>query len=87
MKGKFWCDLYAVGENNKTVHVRVTGQNDPGYAETSRMVSEAALSLVENRRDLNAVGGVVTPAYAFGSVLIDRINKNTGTMKYEVVED
>lgn len=49
---------------------------DPGYDETAKMVSEAALALlVEDRSKLPSAGGggVLTPAAAFGEVLLERL--------------
>jgi len=50
---------------------------DPGYSETCRYLVEGALCLVQNEDDvrtLNKVeGGVLTPAFAFGHVLINRL--------------
>ena len=51
---------------------------DPGYDETSKMVAEAALLMATRREELpmhrregGGVGGIVTPAFAFGWPLID----------------
>lgn len=47
---------------------------DPGYEETAKMVSEAALAAVAGERMPGAEqGGVLTPAAAFGGGLVDRL--------------
>ena len=48
--------------------------------ETAKMASEAALCLLKNRGEINAVkrglsGGVLTPAFCFGDALIGRLEK------------
>ena len=46
---------------------------DPGYACTAKMLAESCLCLVLNRDELPMKGGVMTPAAAFGQVLISRL--------------
>jgi len=51
---------------------RVSG-GDPGYGETSKMLAESALALVQDRARLPQQYGVITSAAAFGDVLIERL--------------
>ncbi|KAF9199780.1 hypothetical protein BGZ49_010064 [Haplosporangium sp. Z 27] len=50
---------------------------DPGYGETCRYLVEGALCIVQNedrvRSENKIKGGVLTPAYAFGHILIERL--------------
>ncbi|GLQ31268.1 saccharopine dehydrogenase family protein [Litoribrevibacter albus] len=46
---------------------------DPGYGETAKIVSQAALALIQDREHLEPVYGVLTPAAAFGELLIERL--------------
>jgi len=55
---------------------RVTGDRDPGYGSTSKMLSECAVCLAQD--DLASGGGVLTPAFAFGETLLRRLEKNAG---------
>lgn len=48
---------------------------DPGYTETAKMLSESALCLAQDRERLPAKAGVLTPASAFGDVLVDRLQR------------
>lgn len=57
-----------------SVITRVAG-GDPGYGETAKMVSESALSLVLDRDRLPETSGILTPAEAFGDLLLDRLQK------------
>ncbi len=52
--------------------LRLSGEGDPGYASTSRMLAEVALLLVETHGQ-GQPGGVYTPAAALGQSLVDRL--------------
>ena len=58
------------------VRARITGDQDPGYGSTSKMLSECAVCLAKD--ELEDFGGVLTPAVAMGAPLIDRLRKNAG---------
>ena len=60
----------------------VTGDRDPGYGSTSKMIAESALCLVADRPE--TPGGVWTSAPAMGDALVERLIKNGGlTFSYE----
>ncbi|CAO3590643.1 unnamed protein product [Absidia cylindrospora] len=62
----------------------VKGFRDPGYGDTCRMVTESALCIVKSLDTLpGKQGGILTPASAFGQVLIERLTHNGG-MVFEV---
>ena len=80
-------ELFFHGRNSESgnaLKVRVSGDRDPGYGATSRMLGEAAVSLA--RDDLTCEGGIWTPATAMGDCLIDRLQNSAG-MDFEVLED
>jgi len=56
------------------VQLHIKG-GDPGYTETAKMVAEAALCLATQRKELEAKGGVLTPASAMGQLLVSRLDK------------
>jgi short subunit dehydrogenase-like uncharacterized protein len=76
-------DLLFVGQaaDGKTLRVSVTGDMDPGYGSTSKMIAESAVCLLKNPEA--AAGGILTPAPAMGSLLIDRLKRNAG-LTFEV---
>lgn len=76
-------DILFLGQapEGQMLKVAVTGDKDPGYGCTSKMISEAALCLIQDRTDLP--GGIYTPAPAFGQSLIDRLRAKAG-MTFEV---
>lgn len=58
------------------IRVGVTGDKDPGYGSTSKMIAESAICLVRDRTDTQ--GGVLTTAPAMGAALIDRLTAHAG---------
>ncbi len=56
----------------------VSGDKDPGYGSTSKMIAESALTLVLNVDRETTPGGVHTPAPAMGEALIDRLQTHAG---------
>ena len=74
-RAKSFFKLYFVGESQgKQVKATVSG-GDPGYTETSKMISEAALTIVDNYDQLNK-GGVLAPAGALGELYLDNLQQN-----------
>jgi len=59
------------GESPLEVRGRVGGDSDPGYGETSKMLAESALCLALD--ELPARAGILTPASAMGTALIERL--------------
>ena len=57
--------------------VAVIQGGDPGYSETCRYLVEGALCMVQNEDQVRAEnkisGGVLTPAFAFGDILVNRL--------------
>jgi len=56
----------------------VKGDKDPGYGSTSKMIAEAALTLVYDRPHNEVGGGIYTSAPAMGQALIDRLEAHAG---------
>jgi short subunit dehydrogenase-like uncharacterized protein len=65
------------------LRVRIRGDRDPGYGSTSKMLGEAAVCLATD--DLDAPGGVLTPASAMGGALLERLPLHAG-VTFEVLE-
>ena len=65
-----------------SIGARVTGDMDPGYGSTSKMIAESALCLVQDCSNL--AGGMYTPAPSMGEKLIDRLIKKAG-LTFEIV--
>ncbi len=54
----------------------VTGDRDPGYGSTSKMLAESAVCLAKDK--LNDSAGCLTPSIAMGDALLDRLQQNAG---------
>ncbi|MEG3088740.1 saccharopine dehydrogenase family protein [Sphingomonas sp. PB4P5] len=65
-------DLLFIGEmpDGSRLDAVVTGNRDPGYGSTSRMIAEAALCLVH---DVEGEGGIWTPGALMGAPLRERL--------------
>ena len=74
---KGFYDVLFLGQDaaGNTLRVGVKGDRDPGYGSTSKMITEAAVCLLENR---STPGGIWTTAPALGQALIDRLQANAG---------
>ena len=68
--------LFFADFDEGSIEARVTGDMDPGYGSTSKMIAESALCLIQDCEDLS--GGMYTPAPAMGDKLIKRLTKNAG---------
>ena len=65
--------LFCADIDNEVVKVSVSGDMDPGYGSTSKMITESALCLLFDCPDL--AGGIYTTAPAMGQKLIDRLEE------------
>jgi short subunit dehydrogenase-like uncharacterized protein len=74
--GFFDLRLFGKTKDGEELRARVTGDRDPGYGSTSKMLSESAVCLAVD--NLQAGGGFWTPAAAMGEVLMDRLTANAG---------
>lgn len=72
------------GDGSRRLEGRVKGQQDPGYGETSKMLGEAAVCLALDGSELDAPGGILTPASCMGMTLVERLRR--AGMTFEVKE-
>ena len=74
--------LFCADVDGETIKASVSGDMDPGYGSTSKMIAESAVCLVKDCEDL--AGGIYTPAASMGKKLIKRLESNAGlTFKLE----
>jgi short subunit dehydrogenase-like uncharacterized protein len=72
---KAWFKLRFIAESDgKVLRTEVSG-GDPGYKETSKMLAESGLCLVQDRAQLPLRNGVLTTAEAMGDLLIARLQR------------
>ena len=66
----------AIAPDGRQVRAGVTGDRDPGYGSTSKMISECAMCLLRDVTDVPA--GFWTPGAAMQHKLIKRLRDNAG---------
>jgi short subunit dehydrogenase-like uncharacterized protein len=77
-KGFF--DLRFMGKtpNGNKMNVKVTGDRDPGYGSTAKVLAETGILLAIGLSKTDKPGGFWTPASAFGNSLIERLKTQAG---------
>jgi short subunit dehydrogenase-like uncharacterized protein len=66
----------AFAPDGRQARAVVTGDRDPGYGSTSKMISECAICLLRDTPDVKA--GIWTPGAAMGERLIKRLTDHAG---------
>jgi len=62
--------------DGRILRTQITGDQDPGYGSTSKMLSECAVCLAKD--ELEVGGGMWTPASAMARPLLARLQENAG---------
>ena len=76
-EGFFDIRFHGTTADGRSIDTKVTGDRDPGYGGTAKMLGEAAVALVElPAADLG--GGLWTPSTAFGDRLVERLEAHAG---------
>ena len=65
-------------KDGKSYKMKITGDKDPGYGSTSKMLGEAAVCLAHDQKHLPNTYGCITPSVAMGKVFLDRLIANSG---------
>lgn len=81
-------DLRFLGKtaDGRTLRVKVTGDRDPGYGSTAKMLGQAGACLALDLEDSGHKGGFWTPATMFGERLVERLVAHAG-ITFEVMDD
>lgn len=79
---RFWGRTAA----GRTLRCRVTGDRDPGYGSTARMLCQAAAGLALDLPKAARPGGFWTPATALGDTLVQRLVDHAG-LRFEALPD
>lgn len=72
--------LHGTTDAGEEIMVKVTGDRDPGYGSTAKILAEAAMTLSESE----ATGGFWTPATALGDAFIEALVDRAG-LTFEVL--
>ncbi len=81
--GFFDLRLYGRTAGGDEIVTKVTGDRDPGYGSTAKMLAESALAFLDLPHT-EVGGGFWTPATAFGDLLIERLEAEAG-LTFDVV--
>ncbi len=73
--------------SGQRVRVRVTGDRDPGYGSTAKMLAQAALCLAFDRSKDDFAGGFWTPATLLGAALRQRLIAHAGLSFTDISDD
>lgn len=66
------------------IRTKVTGDADPGYGSTAKMLGESAVALLDLERT-DVGGGFWTPTSAFGDALVERLEAHAG-VRFDVLD-
>ena len=77
---KGFYDIRFIGETEKgdVIKTKVTGDRDPGYGSTSKMLAQAGLSLAFDVSNEEKGGGFWTTATVFDQRFVDRLTSKAG---------
>ena len=84
--GFFDIRFFGTTTKQDTINTKVTGDRDPGYGSTSRMLAQSALCLAQDISQEDVAGGFWTPATAMGDKLIQRLEEHAG-LSFEIVDN
>lgn len=82
--GSFELRFFGTTSGGKKVAVKVSGEGDPGYASTAKMLSQAAVCLALDVSKAEKAGGFWTTATVFDGRLVERLEKYA-EMKFETL--
>jgi short subunit dehydrogenase-like uncharacterized protein len=83
LKGCYDLRLLGTTQQGERIRVKVTGDRDPGYGSTAKMLAQAGISLRRDVDEGEVGGGFWTPATVFNDKLITRLVDYAG-MSFEV---
>jgi short subunit dehydrogenase-like uncharacterized protein len=84
-KGFYDLRFYGKTDDGQEIRCKVTGDQDPGYGSTAKMLGQAAACLAQDISKDDVQGGFWTPASVFGTQLITRLEKHAG-LTFEVID-
>lgn len=87
LRARGFFDLRFIGEtaSGQKLVARVTGDMDPGYGSTSKMLGQAGASMALDFSNADKPGGFWTPATMFGERLLERLQAHAG-LTFELLD-
>ena len=84
-KGFYDLRFYGKTDDGQEIRCKVTGDQDPGYGSTAKMLGQAAACLAQDISKEKVQGGFWTPASMFGEQLITRLESHAG-LTFELID-
>ncbi|MCM2310204.1 MAG: saccharopine dehydrogenase NADP-binding domain-containing protein [Steroidobacteraceae bacterium] len=82
--GRFDLRFLGTTADGRRLRIKVTGDRDPGYGSTAKMLGQAGACLALDFADSGRKGGFWTPATMFGERLIERLIEHAG-LTFDVI--
>jgi short subunit dehydrogenase-like uncharacterized protein len=84
-KGGYDLRFHGRTKTGDVLRTRVTGDRDPGYGSTAKILGQAADCLARDISKKQVAGGFWTPAAIFGDRIIERLQAHSG-LTFEVLD-
>jgi len=84
--GFFDLRFFGRTEDGRSLRAKVTGDRDPGYGSTAKMLGQAGACLALDVARTEKPGGFWTTATVFGERLVHRLEAHAG-VKFELLQD
>ena len=85
LKGFFDLRFFGRTHDGRVIRAKVTGDRDPGYGSTAKMLGEAAACLAFDVQKSERAGGFWTPSVIFGERLLSRLVSRAG-LTFEIAD-
>ena len=85
-RGFFDIRFHGTTADGSILRAKVTGDRDPGYGSTGKMLGQAGACLAQDVGKDDRPGGFWTPATIFGDRLVERLRADAG-LTFEILED
>jgi len=85
LNGYFDVRVHGRDDQGNQLTVKVTGDRDPGYGSTAKMLGQAGLCLALDIKKEDRAGGFLTPSVAMGNALLERLEAHSG-LAFETCE-
>jgi short subunit dehydrogenase-like uncharacterized protein len=85
LNGGFDLRFHGRTQRGDVLRTRVTGDRDPGYGSTAKMLGQAAACLASDVSKKRIAGGFWTPAAVFGDRIVGRLQAHSG-LTFDVLD-
>jgi short subunit dehydrogenase-like uncharacterized protein len=85
VKGFYDIRFFGKTDDRQELRCKVTGDQDPGYGSTAKILGQAAACLAQEISKESTPGGFWTPASIFGEKLINRLVEKSG-LTFEIID-